>query len=368
MIRSVGRLTQADPGFDPSGVLTVQFSLVGEAYREDAAVLAFQRRLLERVAALPQVESAALAGQIPMGGNGDSWGFYVEGREANNRADTLSVERYSVTPGYFTVMRIPLLRGRLLDDRDSEDALPVIVVSAATARLVWGDEDPIGRRVKIGGRPGTPWRTVVGVAGDVRHQDLTEAPRPQMYLPQAQLTDSFLVLTLRADARPDALAGAVRAFVRELDPAVPVYDVARLDDLVAKSFADRRFVMRLLSAFAALALVLAAVGLYGVIAYVVSQRTREVGIRLALGATRSHIVRLVFGAGVRSIAVGVLFGLAGALLVSRALGFLLFGVGPADPVSLAAAAAVLAAVTAAAHLVPLANALGVDPAAALRTD
>ena len=218
--------------------------------------MAFQDQLLERLRALPGVESAALAGQIPMGGNGDSWGFHIEGREPANPADSPSVERYSITPDYFSVMRIPLLRGRGIADSDTSRTMAVIVISETTAQL-WGGEDPLGRRVRIGGSD-SAWRTVVGIVGDVRHAQLTERPRPQMYMPQQQVTDSFLVATVRTrTGRPEVLAASVRSVLRELNPSVPLFAIATLEDLVDQSFDDRRFVMRILASFAAIALLLA---------------------------------------------------------------------------------------------------------------
>jgi putative ABC transport system permease protein len=368
MIGTVSRLMRVHPGFDPGGVFTLQFSLVGEAYREDAAVVRFQERLLEKVRALTGVDGAALSGQIPMGGNHDTWGFHVEGRSRPNPADDPSVERYSVTADYFRVMQIPLRRGRLLTAADGTDALPVMLVSETTAKNLWPGDDPLGQRVRIGG-PDTPLRTIVGVVGDVHHYRLDEPARPQMYLPQPQVTDSFLVLTVKSSlSAPSRLAPSIRAVVRSLDPAVPVYEAAMLSDLVSRSYAARRFVLVLLSGFAGIALLLAAVGLYGVVSYAVSRRTREVGLRVALGARPGHILRMVFGSGLRTIAIGLGTGLLGALLVTRFLESLLFGVEPTDVGTLATAIGALALVTLAAHLVPVRRALRVDPAVALRHD
>jgi putative ABC transport system permease protein len=367
MLRTVGRLVHTNPGFDARNVFTFQVSPGGTAYREDAAVVAFQGRLLERLRALPGVESAALAGQIPMGGNGDRWGFHIEGREPANPAESPSAERYSITPDYFGVMRIALLRGRGIVDSDTSRTMPVIVISETAAQL-WGGEDPLGRRVRIGG-PDSPWKTVVGIVGDVRHAQLNEPPRPQMYLPQQQVTDSFLVAAVRTRTeRPEVLAASVRSVIRELDPSVPLFGIATLEDLVDQSFDDRRFVMRILASFAAIALLLAGIGLYGVIAFVVAQRTREVGVRVALGAKPRDIIRLVLGTGLKSVTLGLLIGIAGAALLTSALESLLFGVPRTDPLSLGTSIAVLAAVAIVAHVVPALRALRVDPAIALRAD
>jgi putative ABC transport system permease protein len=367
MLRTIGRLMQTSPGFDARNVFTFQFSPGGPAYGDAAAIVALQERLLERLRALPGVERAAIAGQIPMGGNGDSWGFHIEGHEPLNPADSPSAERYSVTPDYFDVMRIPLRRGRRITDEDTSKSMPVIVISEAAAAL-WGGDDPLGRRVRIGG-PDSPWKTVVGIVRDVRHTQLTEPPRPQMYLPQQQVTDAFLVATVRTRGeRPEALAPSVRNVVKELDPTVPVFAVAPLEDLVARSFDDRRFVMRVLASFAGIALLLAGIGLYGVIAFVVSARAREVGVRVALGAQPRDIIRLVLGTGLRSVTIGLAVGLAGAWLLTSSLESLLVGVPRTDPLSFGASVAVLAIVAVLAHLVPAMRALNVDPAIALRAD
>jgi putative ABC transport system permease protein len=367
MLRTVSALMAASPGFNPDGVLTAQFSLVGESYREDVAVVAFQNQLLEKVRALPGVSRAALTGQIPMGKNWDTWGFHIEGLMNANSSEDPSVQRYSVTPDYFRLMQIPLIRGRLLNDADVTDGMPVVVISESTAKL-WGGADPIGRRVRLGGVTG-PWRTVVGTVGDVRHASLDEPASMGMYPPQTQVTDSFLVLAVKtATAEPERLTGSIREVLRNIDPAMPVYDVAPLDALLAKSFADRRFVMRLLGAFSILAVLLAAVGLYGVVSYTVAQRTREVGLRVALGAKPSDILRLVLAGGLKTVTAGLAIGLGAALVLTQFLGTLLFAVAATDPAAIATAVGTLAAVALLAHWLPARRALRVDPAIALRQE
>jgi putative ABC transport system permease protein len=370
MLKSVGRLLSVDPGFDAEGVLTAQFSLVGEAYREDPAVFAFIQRVVAAARALPGVEAAAVAGQIPMGGNGDRFGFHIEGLARGTEAESPSPERYSVTPDYFRVMQIPLRRGRLFAESDTTTSPPVLIVSESAARLLFKGLDPLGRRVRIGSATAsTPWRTIVGIVGDVRHADLAETVWPQMYLPQSQMTDSFVVVTLRTSTGdPMALAPAVRSILRAQDPSVPLYEVATLESLLAKSVEQRRFVMVLLVGFAALSLLLAAVGLYGVVAYTVASRTREVGLRVALGATRNDIFRLVLGSGAATVAVGVGVGLVAAAAVTRFLEGQLFEVEPLDPAAMVMAVASLTLVAGLAHLTPIRRALRVDPTVALRQD
>ena len=367
MLRTVVHLVRSSPGFDSSHVVAAQFSMVGQRYGEAEAIRVFHQQLLESVQAIPGVESAALAGQIPMGGNRDSWGFHIEGRPEPNPAAAPSVERYSITPDYFRVMRIPIVRGRGIIESDGANSELVMLVSESTARELWPGADPIGARVRIGGNDG-PWRKIVGVVGNVRHVDLAEETRLQMYLPQTQFTDGMLVLAVRSSLPTDRIANALRSSVRALDPKIPVFQITPLDTLVAQSFADRLFVLQVLGVFAIVGVVLAAIGLYGVIAYTVAQRTRELALRLALGASRRDVLRVVFGAGARSVTVGLLIGTAGALATTRVLDSLLFGVSPMDPVSLAAGIAVLLAVAALAHAVPAMRALRVNPASALRSE
>jgi putative ABC transport system permease protein len=369
MTRSVARLLDVDPGFNPDGVLTAQFSLVGTAYREDAPVRTFIDQLVARAAVLPGVSAAAAAGQVPMGGNRDQFGIYVEGLEPARGGDAPSAERYSVTPDYFRVMEIPLVRGRLFAAWDRSTSDPVVVLSETAARTLFTGLDPIGRRLRVGSSPGTPWRTVVGIVGDVRHTELSETAWPQLYLPQSQFTDSFLVLTLRtATEDPAELAPAVRRILKEMDPAVPMYDVARLDALVAATSKRKTFVAGLLGTFSVVSLMLAAVGLYGVVSYAVAGRTREVGLRMALGAGPGRILRMVFG----TAAVPFAAGLTGGLLLSLPLGFWLrselYEVEPIDPVTLAVAMSTILLVAGIAHLVPIRRALRIDPTVALRDE
>src|SRR5439155_16924824 len=210
MIKSVGRLIGVHPGFDADHVLSMQISMVGRAYAKDEVVLAKMNEMVDRLRALPGVESAAAAGQIPLGGNGDTWGFHVEGRPTG--PEDPSVERYSVTPGYFSVMRIPLRRGRLFTDGDRTGAEPVMIIGERTARALWPNADPLGQRVKIGGDDG-PWRTIVGIVGDVRHRELAAPPTMQMYLPDAQVTDSFLTMVVRANGDLGTLANEARTAI-----------------------------------------------------------------------------------------------------------------------------------------------------------
>jgi putative ABC transport system permease protein len=369
MLRTVVALTRANPGFDAARVLTLQFSLVGKAYAEDPAVVAFQEHILEQTRAVPGVEAVALAGQIPFGGNGDCWGFHAQGRIKPNPADDPCIERYGTTPDYLRVLGMTVRAGRFFSERDTTASQPVIVISESTARTIWGGDNPIGSQVRIGAADRGPWRTVIGVVADAHHDDVTAPPTAAMYTPQTQVTDSFLVTVIKSSTTDaDVLAGPARAVLRALDPAVPVYDVATLDTLVAKASAQRVFVMRLLAGFAGMAVLLAAIGLYGVVSYGVSQRTREVGVRVALGAQPGDILRLVMSRGFSMIGAGIGVGLVAALITTRFLDTLVFGVSPLDGPTFGAAAALLLVVAVAAHWVPLRRALRIDPAIALRQE
>ena len=369
MLRTVVALTRANPGFNPSRMLSLQFSLVGQAYAEDSAVLVFQDRTLERLRAIPGVTGAALAGQIPFGGNGDCWGFHVNGRMKPNPVDDPCVERYGISRDYLRVMDIPVLAGRGFNDTDTTTGPPVIVISQATAKAVFGHDNPLGAQVRIGNAQKGPWRTIVGVVADVHHEDLTAPLAPAMYVAQTQFTDSYLVAVVKSGAGDAAaLAAPARAALREIDPAVPVYAVATLSSLIEQSAAQRLFVMRLLAGFALVAVLLAAVGLYGVVSYGVAQRTREVGVRVALGAQRRDVLKLVLSSGLSLVGIGVAVGLAVACLVTRFLGTLVFGVSPVDPATFAAATVVLTFVALLAHWVPIRRALRIDPASALRAE
>jgi putative ABC transport system permease protein len=373
MLRTAVALTRASPGFDASGVLTLQFSLTGKAYSDDSLVVAFQKRTLERIGAIPGVERAALAGQIPFaragGGAGDCWGFHAAGRSKANPVDDPCVERFSITRDYFRVLDIPILAGRAFTDADTATAERVILISQSTATAVWGGVDPIGSHVRIGQATSGAWRRVIGVVADVHIADITTPAAAAMYTPETQITSGYLTAVVRSQTGDAAaLAGSVRRALHELDPAVPVHGVATLSSLVARSLAERRFVMRLLTGFAIVAVLLAAIGLYGVVSYGVAQRTREVGVRVALGAQRRDVLRLVLSNGLPLVGTGLAAGLAGATLTTRFLGALLFGVSPVDPPTFAAAATLLTLVALAAHWAPIRRALRVDPASALRAE
>lgn len=367
MYRTVGHLLRVDPGFRSDGVITAGLQLVGQRWAEDRDVRVFQTALLERVRSLPGVESAALAGQVPLGGDYDRRSMKVIGRPPVSEADEPSLERYSVTPDYFKVMRIPLKQGRWLTDTDRFETENVILIGETTAREVFPGESPIGKQVRFGSDRNPHLMTIVGIVGDVRHYSLATKPNPQFYSTQEQITDSFLTLVVKA-AHPEQLAGAIRREVAALAPDVPIYAIAQLDDVVASSIATRSFLMVLLAALGGITLVLAGVGLYGVVSQGVAVRRRELGIRVALGASRSSVLTLIARRGVIVFIGGAVVGLAGAAGAGYAIQSQLYETRPLDPVTMISAVGALALVAVAAHFVPIRRALRTDPRETLRAD
>jgi predicted permease len=379
LIRSFVRMRGVDPGFDPSHLLSAEVELSPVRYDTPAKVRAFFAQLVQRLDAIPGVRSAAAVRALPMTGRleiGD-WSFVVEGRYSNPPvpADRITADWQTLTPGYFETLRIPLLQGRSIEAQDQADGTPVVVVNRALARVAWPDQDPIGQRILLGGgKVDSVWRTVVGVVGDVRHRGLTAAPRPEMYLPHAQFPmgsgtpERTLRVVLRAQGDPNALTAPLRAALAELDPAVPLVDVQTMEHAMGEWAAERRLTMILVAAFAGLALTLGAVGVYGVMAHLVVQRTREIGIRIALGAVPREILALVIGQGAWLAVVGVALGVVGALAASRLLGRLLFEVPPTDPATYAGTAITLLGVAGLAALIPALRATGTDPVEALRSE
>jgi putative ABC transport system permease protein len=365
LVRSLAHLNAIDLGFETDRVLTLIVRLPDAKYSDQRARAAFFETLAPKIQAIPGVRQVAFANQFPMRGGWGS-GFTMIGGSPDGR----DADFQAVSPGYFAALGIPLVRGRLIDGRDRDGAQHVAVVSLTFVREYVGERDPIGQQFSRGG-PGSPVVTIVGVVGEVRRDGKEAKLTPQVYLPAAQ-TDVYPVrlasVAVRADGDPYALVPAIQKAVWSIDPDQPITGVRTLDEVLAASAAQRRFNMTLLASFAALAVVLALIGVYGVIGYSVAQRTREIGIRVALGATRSDVVALVVRAGMGWSLIGVAGGFAGALGLSRLISGLLFGVTPSDPATFVAIALAMLGVALAATYIPARRAASVDPIAALRAE
>jgi putative ABC transport system permease protein len=364
MMRSFVQLQDVNPGFDPSKTLTLGLSLWG-TQAEDIRATAFYQEVLLRVRALPGVESAGVVSQLPLGGNLDMYGIHVDGKSSRNPEDDPSADRYSISPGYLTAMRIPLLHGRDFDDRDLAGSPLVVLVNDSAARKLWPGEDPIGRRLKLGDTKAR-WRTVVGVVGDVLHKGLDAPHTLQVYLPEAQFVDSDALLLIRTWGDPSAIASAVRGAVTVINPQVPVSSIATMKEVVSASVANQRFGAFLFTLFGFVALLLAASGIYGVISYSVAQRRHEIGVRAALGAPRREILRLILFEGAKLTLLGVAIGVIAALSLTRLMRGLLFEVSPIDPLTFASVALLLILVALLACYIPARRATRVDPMIALR--
>jgi putative ABC transport system permease protein len=372
LMRSFVRLSGVDPGFDPDRLLTLTIELPQSRYRGPAEWQPFFERLRSDLRSLPGVENAAGVSGLPMNENGGSVGFYVEGEPlpADNEA-TFVIYRLT-TPGYFATMRIPLIDGRDFSPADGPAAAPrVVVVNRTFARRYWPGTSAVGKRVAFTTKP-TPedWATVVGVVGDTHHSSLAEAIDVQMYVPYTQEPNWYPPgqIVLRTAVDPSTLASAARDRIRTIDPLIPVGDIQTMEGIIGRSVSTPRFHLMLLAILSASALLLAVVGIYGLLAFSVALRTREIGVRCALGATRRSIARMIMNEGLRLTGAGLLVGLAIAFAATRWLDTLLFEIGNDDPITFAGIAVLLLAVATLACYVPARRAAQVDPLIALRGD
>jgi len=360
-------LLNVNSGFDPNNVLTVSTYVYGTRYQKPEEELAYYKQVWDRLRATPGVESVGMVSTLPLGGSFDRSAIHIEDRRLQNPAQAPSPDRYSVSPDYFHVMRIPLLRGRSFTDQDRPGGPQVIIISESCARSQFAGQDPIGKHIQLGGRDDSkPWATVVGVVGDVRQYGLDRQPNMAVYIPQAQNLGFSYLLVARTTIDPRRLEGAARAVFLAADKTQPIFDVKPMEDYLGASLAERSFTLSLLGLFGGLALVLAAVGIYGVIAYAVSLRTRELGIRMALGAWRHDVLRMVLMQGAALTGWGLLAGLAASLALTRFLGSMLYGVKSWDIATSFVVAIILAAVALVASYVPARRATKVDPIVALR--
>ncbi len=369
LIRSFWRLEDVDPGFQAQNVLTLRLSLPEARYGDPVKIRNFYRELVRRVRELPGVHAAGAISALPLSGQGSSGTTTIDTEAVPPDRRTPEADMRPITPGFFQAMRIDLLRGRYFEEQDSETTNPVAIIDESMASTFWPNEDPIGKRLHRGGGKSTaPWMAIVGVVRHVRFRTLESASRVQVYWPEAQNPWPNLSLAIRAGSNPRGLVSAIEHQVQAIDPEEPVYAVRMMDELLARSLAQRRLSMLLLSLFAGLALILAAVGIYGVISYSVEQRTRELGIRMALGAGRTQVLGMILGHSLRLILAGVVLGLAGSLALTRLMSGLLFNVTASDPSTFAIVAGILLAVGLVAGYLPAHRATLINPVGALRQE
>ena len=374
LIRSFWELRGTELGFQPEHVVTARISLPSADYPDEGDAAAFYRELTGRIEAIPGVSEVAAVRVLPLEGEIGDWGIDIAGK-AEPADNTFKGDFQAATPGYIEAMGIKLVRGRTLEEGDQADALPVVVVNRTMAERYWPGEDPIGQQLRVGGpEQGRPWLTVVGIVEDVRHNAITEEPRTEMYLPHAQVPLSIggplgtMSLVIRTTRPAEAVFLRLREEVREMDPNLPVADLRTLEEVVSSALAEPRFIMLLLAAFAALALLLGAVGIYGVMSYAVGLRTQEFGIRMALGGRAGDVLRLVARQGASLAVTGIVIGVVAAFATTRLLASLLYGVDAADPWTFAAVPVLLLGIALLASYLPALRATRVDPAIALRAE
>jgi predicted permease len=368
-MRSFVQLVKVDPGFRTEKVLALGVGLPRSRYAEPQRRADFFRQLEAGIRQLPGVVSVGAVSRLPLQNQDNNITSFlsIEGRPTR-AGEAPEVDFRRASSGYFATLGIPLLKGRFLNDQDGLDNPPVTVINEAAARRFWPTEDPIGKRIQLGSNPsgsGT-WLTIVGVVGSVRHVRLDAEPRPEVYR-HYQTSPLFgPIVVVRASSDPMALVGALRNQVHLLDRDLPISDIRTMSQIVSRSVAQRRFTLTLLGVFSAIAMLLAAVGIYGVMSYLVTQRTREIGIRRALGAQASDVLRLVVGQGLLLTLSGVAAGLVVSVVLTRVLKTFLFGVSPTDPLTFLAVALLLTSVALLACYIPARRATRVDPMVALR--
>jgi len=368
LINSFFRLRNLDPGFRSDHLLAMKVNLSEMKYPDRERRAAFFDEVMRRVRELPGVQSAAVAGNLPLTYNGDSMSISVEGVPDPPPGQQPDVVYRAIGPGYFVTMGIPMVRGRDFTDQDTGESKDAVVISEKTAQHFWPGQDPIGKRLKPGSSTSnSPWREVIGIVKDVRQNDFIASPKMQMYLTYRQLKNvAANALVVRTSIEPMSLAAPVRNAIWSVDKDQTVADIDTMDHIVAEAVARQRFSMLLLGLFAALALLLASIGIYGVMSYSVAQRTREIGIRIALGARRTDVLQMTVKQGLKLVGAGMLLGLLAAILLTRVMASLLFGISATDPITFIGISVVLLAVAILASYVPALRATKVDPIVALR--
>jgi len=378
LLRSFWHVLEVRPGFNPNHVVTAQIWIPvpndpsTDPYRPTEKRAAFLMEILRRVTALPGVEEAAISGTngLPLSGGRNSFPFTIVGRPTDSERAPVA-EFASATPDYFRVLQVPLLAGRNFAESDTDKSQQVVLIDQTLQRRYWPNEDPLGKQITFGGGPPgqpIPSFTIVGVVGDIKSDGFDAPTAPHIYRPVRQGPGYASVVYLRSGGNPEALGESIRHEVQSIDPNIPVFSVRTMDQIIVRSMAERRFALQLLGIFAGVALLLAAIGIYGVMAYSFSQRTHEIGIRIALGAQRVDIFRMAVGEGMQLVAIGLIIGLAGAAALTRFVRTMLFDVNAADPVTFSAISFMLAAVAFLACYVPARRATRVDPLVALREE
>jgi putative ABC transport system permease protein len=367
LIRSFVNLLNTSPGFNPERTLTMDLSLPGSRYGDETKRIDFYHRLIDRIAALPGVEAAGAVSSLPLAGLGAATSYEVVGQPLPPKGEEPVCDVRVATNGYFKALGIPLLKGRWFDEDDPVDIKSRVIINEAMAQRHWPNEDPIGKRIKVSWND-TREDEIIGIVGDVRQAALDTTARATNYWPYRRFTYPTMTLTVKTAGEPTPLVNSIVTIVRNQDPLLAVADIRTMEQVIGDSVAQRRLTMLMLAIFAGAALVLAAVGIYGVIAYSVTQRTQEIGIRMALGARQADVLWMVVAHAMLLTAMGIALGAAGGVLLTRLMRELLFEVRPADPVTFGAVAAVLAIVAFAASYFPGRRAARVDPLIALRTE
>jgi putative ABC transport system permease protein len=365
LLRSFVRLQSVDPGIETDRTLSFRITLP-DRYDTDPEMAAFFERTLEGIRAIPGVEAAGATVRLALEGHSWTGDLFIEKRpDVRGR----ELRHKSVTPGYFAAAGLRLIRGRDFDGSDTASSPPVVVVNRSLARRYFGDGDPVGSRIAFSQPgPNTMWLTVVGVVTDEKQDSLDAEVEPEVYAPHAQDTPGEMSVLVRAAVPSETLLPQIKRAVAAVDSGVALYDVRTMDEVIAGTLAEERFSMLMLAVFALTAMLLAAVGLYGIVAYDVTERTREIGVRMALGASRLNVLRMVVWDGIRVVLIGVACGLLGAFAVSRTLSTFLYQTTPTDPLVLGSVAALLLLAGMVATYLPARRAAGVDPAVSLRAD
>ena len=369
LMKSFARLQNVNPGFNPRNALTFEVSLPKIRYPDNPSIVRFNNEAQRRIAALPGVQAAGFSTILPLAGTNSDSSFAIEGQPSNDRTPSPDEENRQVSPDYFRALEIPLIKGRFFTDADKTDAPPVIIVNQAFAKKFWPKQDAVGKRIVMGGMSEHPnWIRIVGVVGDVRHFGLDIDPKPEMYVPFAQDPYFTTIYVVRSNQDPRSLLPAIRREIQAIDSAVPLANIRTFEDVIADSVAPRRLSVVLLGVFAGVAVLLASVGIYGVMSFLVVQRTQEIGVRMALGAQRSDVLKLILGRSLKLISAGGAIGLIVALMSTSTLRALLYNVSAFDTPTFTLVTILLAAVALAASYLPAMRATKADPIVALHAE